>query len=147
MIVGEDNIAQYQQLANDKGIGNKVHFMGGRSDVPEFLLAADVLLHPARKDNTGTVILEALVAGLPVLVTDVCGYAKHVRQAGAGVVLKSPFKQQDLNQQLAHMLFSEDKVVWSENGLEYADKEDLYSMPEKAAAAIEQRIREKNNGV
>ncbi len=144
MVVGEDDIAHYQGLAKKMGISDKVHFMGGRSDVPEFLLAADVLLHPARKDNTGTVILEAVVAGLPVLVTDVCGYAKHVSQADAGMVLKSPFNQQDLNQQLTEILLSEDKAVWSENGLKYADKEDLYSMPEKAAAAIEQWIREKN---
>ena len=147
MIVGEDDIAHYQRLAKTMGIGDKVHFMGGRSDVPEFLLAADVLLHPARKDNTGTVILEALVAGLPVLVTDVCGYAKHISRAAAGLVLAAPFDQQDLNRQLTDMLLSEDKAVWSANGLNYADEEDLYSMPEKAASAIEQRIRDKNNGV
>jgi len=147
MVAGEDDIAHYQRLAKNMGINDKVHFMGGRSDVPEFLLAADVLLHPARKDNTGTVILEALVAGLPVLVTDVCGYAKHVSRAAAGLVLAGPFDQQDLNRQLTDMLLSEDKVVWSANGLNYADKEDLYSMPEKATAAIEQWIREKNNGV
>ena len=147
MVVGEDDIAHYQRLAKKMGISDNVRFMGGRNDVPEFLLAADVLLHPARKDNTGTVILEALVAGLPVLVTDVCGYAKHVSQADAGFVLKSPFNQHALNRQLTDMLLSEDKAIWSVNGLNYADKEDLYSMPEKAAAAIEQWIREKNNGV
>jgi len=130
-----------------KGIANQVRFMGGRADVPDFLLAADLLLHPARKDNTGTVILEALVAGLPVLVTDVCGYAKHVKQSQAGLLLASPFKQDELNQQLTMMLLSEDKEQWSANGLAYADQQDLYSMPEKATAAIEQRLGDDNHVV
>jgi len=37
------------------------------------------------------ILLEALTAGLPVLATDVCGYAFHIQQAGAGRVLASPF--------------------------------------------------------
>jgi len=140
MVVGEDDIARYQRLAADKGIANNVRFMGGRPDVPDFLLAADLLLHPARKDNTGTVILEALVAGLPVLVSDVCGYAKYVKQSQAGLLLASPFKQDELDAQLMMMLLSEDKEQWSANGLAYADKEDLYSMPDKAVQAIEQWV-------
>ena len=140
VVVGEDDLDRYQRLAADKGIANNVRLMGGRPDVPDFLLAADLLLHPARKDNTGTVILEALVAGLPVLVTDVCGYAKYVKQSQAGLLLGSPFKQDELNRQLMMMLQSDDKAKWSVNGLAYADKEDLYSMPEKAAEAIEQWI-------
>lgn len=147
MVVGEDDLVHYQRLAADKGIANQVRFLGGRADVPDFLLAADLLLHPARKDNTGTVILEALVAGLPVLVTDVCGYAKHVKQSQAGLLLASPFKQDELNQQLTMMLLSEDKEKWSANGLAYADQQDLYSMPEKATAAIEKRLGDDNHVV
>ncbi len=147
MVVGEDNIARYQRLAVDKGVASNVQFMGGRPDVPDFLLAADLLLHPARKDNTGTVILEALVAGLPVLVTDVCGYAKYIKESEAGLLLGSPFQQQALNKQLLMMLQSDDKEKWSANGLAYAEKEDLYSMPEKAAAAIEQWVGSTVNAV
>ena len=120
--------------------------MGGRSDVPDFLLGADLLLHPARKENTGTVILEAMVAGLPMLVTAICGYAKHVTQSMAGRVIASPFQQQHLNKSLAEMLLH-DKKTWSEHALAYASSEDLYSMPEKAAEAIERVAREKNHAV
>jgi hypothetical protein len=45
---------------------------------PRFLLGADLLIHPAYNENTGTVLLEALVAGLPVLTTAVCGYAHYI---------------------------------------------------------------------
>ncbi|PCI17540.1 MAG: UDP-glucose--LPS alpha 1,3-glucosyltransferase WaaG [Piscirickettsiaceae bacterium] len=145
MVVGEDDIAAYKRLANQIGVTENVRFMGGRPDVPAFLLAADLLLHPARKDNTGTVILEAMVAGLPMLVSEVCGYAKHVVNSNAGKVISAPFSQKKLNQLLVEMLSSNDKLKWSKSGLAYADTEDLYSMPEKAVAAIEKVARDKKN--
>ncbi|TIW07056.1 MAG: glycosyltransferase, partial [Mesorhizobium sp.] len=45
------------------------------------------MLHPARLENTGTVILEALANGLPVIASAACGYAKYVEASGAGLVV------------------------------------------------------------
>ncbi|MFX5530075.1 glycosyltransferase, partial [Acinetobacter baumannii] len=83
---------------------DQVQILKGRSDIPRFLLGADLLIHPAYNENTGTVLLEALVSGLPVLVTDVCGYAHYIAEADAGRVLPSPFEQDSLNRLLAEML-------------------------------------------
>jgi UDP-glucose:(heptosyl)LPS alpha-1,3-glucosyltransferase len=138
MIVGEGDIKAYRRYAKDKGVTDHCHFMGGRSDVPDFLLAADLLLHPARKENTGTVILEAMISGLPQLVTGVCGYAKHVRQADSGRVIEEPFQQQQLNRVLLEMLTGDERQHWAGNALNYAQHEDLYSMPEKVVDVIEQ---------
>ena len=55
------------------------------------MAAADLLVHPARYDTAGTVILEGIVNGLPVITTAACGYARHVEAANAGSVLKEPF--------------------------------------------------------
>src|SRR5690606_4083853 len=73
-IIGQDDPKPFQLQAKTLGISGQVEFLKGRSDVPRFLLGADLLIHPAYNENTGTVLLEALVSGLPVLVTDVCGY-------------------------------------------------------------------------
>ncbi|MDT4889268.1 Lipopolysaccharide core biosynthesis protein RfaG [compost metagenome] len=109
----------------------------GRSDIPRFLLGADLLIHPAYNENTGTVLLEALVAGLPVLVTDVCGYAHYIAEAESGRVLRSPFEQDGLNRVLAEMLADPAaRARWSANGLAFADSADLYSMPQHAADVI-----------
>ena len=137
LVVGEGDVPRYERLADVKGVIERVHFMGGRTDIPNFLLSADVLLHPARKENTGTVILESMVAGLPMLVTGICGYAKHVEKSRAGKVLGLHFSQGELNDELLVML-THDKQNWVNNALSYAETEDLYSMPEKAILAIEQ---------
>lgn len=136
-VIGEDNAHSFERQAQKLEIANRVKFLGGRSDVPRFLLAADLLLHPAYNENTGTVLLEALVSGLPVLTTDVCGYADYVRQAKAGVVLSSPFKQTQFNQTLQDMLLSSERALWQQNALEFANQADIYSMPLRAVDIIE----------
>jgi len=140
MVVGEGDNSGYKRLAEAKGIPGKVLFMGGRSDVVNCLLGADFLLHPSRRESAGKVILEAIVAGLPVLVTGICGYARHVKQSQAGLVLDEPFSQENLNEKLVKMI-SFNKEKWVRNALDYADIEDLYSMSEKAADVIEQAAR------
>lgn len=137
-VVGEGNPKPYQKLAKQQLVQEQIQFFGGRTDIPNFLLGADLLLHPARKDNTGTVILEAIVAGLPVLVTEVCGYAKHVAKSGAGLVISTPFNLAVFARQLTQMLQSDGSENWSQKGLEYAASEDLYSMPVKVADIIKQ---------
>ena len=135
--IGQDDPKPFVRQARSLGLSKQVQILKGRSDIPRFLLGADVLIHPAYNENTGTVLLEALVSGLPVLVTDVCGYAHFISDADAGVVLASPFNQQVLNETTKHMLQDDDaRQRWSANGLAFANQADLYSMPQRAADII-----------
>jgi UDP-glucose:(heptosyl)LPS alpha-1,3-glucosyltransferase len=101
------------------------------------MISADLLLHPAYSENTGTVLIEAMAAGLPILATDVCGYASHVRRAEAGLLISSPYQQQEFNNLLQEMLSSSRREIWKRSGIAYVTKNDFFSMPEKAAALIE----------
>lgn len=141
-VIGQDNPAPFLRLARRLKVADRLRIFPGRDDVPRFLLGADLLLHPAYYENTGTVLLEALIAGLPVLTTDSCGYAFHVEQAQAGRVVRSPFDQGQLARDLAAMLNSREWSQWSQNGIEYGRREDLYRMPELAAEIIVDRVRE-----
>jgi UDP-glucose:(heptosyl)LPS alpha-1,3-glucosyltransferase len=136
-VIGQDTFKPFQRLAEEIGIKDRIRFLGGQKDVPSFLWAADLLLHPAYNENTGTVLLEALVAGLPVLTTDVCGYAHYIKQAKAGEVLPSPFEQRKFNQKLMEMLLSGDLKQERKNGLNFAKNADLYSLPERAVDLLE----------
>jgi len=137
-VIGQDQALRFVRDARALGIDARVKFLGGRDDVPAFLLAADLLVHPAYNENTGTVLLEALVSGLPVLTTDVCGYAHYVEDAKAGRVLPSPFKQTEFNQALAQMLCAPERAVWQRNALVFAKQADIYSLPKRAVDIIEQ---------
>lgn len=136
-VIGQDDPKVFQLQSTALGLNEQVTFMKGRSDIPRFLLGADALIHPAYNENTGTVLLEAVVAGLPVLVTAVCGYAHYIEEARAGVVLAEPFEQAELNRELQHLLEDDAaRAEWSRNGLAFADSADLYSMPQHAADVI-----------
>jgi UDP-glucose:(heptosyl)LPS alpha-1,3-glucosyltransferase len=137
LIAGQDNPRFFRWLAWRRGVTNRVRFVGGRDDIHRFFMAADFLLHPARRENTGTVLIEAMAVGLPVLATDVCGFSYHLEYADAGEIIPSPFIQKTLNQRLAHMLTSNKKEQWRHNGMAYVVKTDLFSRAEKAAEVIE----------
>ncbi|MDR2688237.1 MAG: glycosyltransferase family 4 protein [Azoarcus sp.] len=141
--LGDDDARPFQRQTAALGLSERVKIMKGRDDVPRFLLGADLLIHPAYNENTGTVLLEALVAGLPVLTTAVCGYAHYLVEADAGQVLASPFAQDALDHALVAMLDdSAARARWSQNGLDFARHTDLYSLPERAADIILSRHRQ-----
>ena len=140
IVVGhDDDEKQYRKQADRASASQQVLFLGGRSrqEIPKSLAAGDLMVHPAHNENTGTVLLEAIAAGLPVLATDVCGYADHIKAADAGIVLDSPFDQDALNTQLTTMLTSAYQQQWSANGQRYGKNSDLYKMPARAVDAIE----------
>lgn len=143
VVVGQDQPAQFAALARRMGVADRTHFLGGRHDVANFFASADLLLHPAHSESAGMVLLEALASGLPVLTTDVCGYAFHVSKADGGIVLTSPFNQADCDRALREMLTSNPVPKWRANGLAYAAREDLYSCHERAVEIIEQTVRRK----
>ena len=117
-----------------------MQFLGGRDDVPELLLAADALVHPALDEAAGIVLLEALVAGLPVICTDVCGYAHHIAAARAGLVLRSPYSQDDLNAAMLRTLDGVYRSQCRDTGLVSAELTDMYSMHSTGAELIERAV-------
>ena len=135
--IGQDEPAPFQRQAQGLGLAAQVSILPGRNDIPRFLLGADLLIHPAYNENTGTVLLEALVAGLPVLTTAVCGYAHYIEEAEAGCVISEPFVQECLDTTLANMLSDrEARARWQVKALAFADTADIYSNAERAAELI-----------
>ncbi len=121
--VGEHESSNtFIQDAKKLGIAEHCILAGGRSDVADLMLGADVLAHPARSELAGLVIVEAMTAGLPVLVTETCGYAYHVAKANAGIVIDTPFDQAKFNQAFLTMLESSERPIWAKNGFEYTQK-------------------------
>ena len=142
-VVGGGRHRPAERLAAKLNVADRVVFLGPRDDVRDLLLAADLLVHPARRENTGQAILEAVVAGLPVLTTAACGYAPHVLSAAAGVVLPEPFEQAAMNLSAIDMLTSPRRDTWSANGAAYGRTQELFSGLDRATALIERLVGER----
>jgi UDP-glucose:(heptosyl)LPS alpha-1,3-glucosyltransferase len=135
-VVGDDDPRPFYKLANTLGIGDAVVFTGAREDIANFYYAADLLLHPSYTESAGATMLEAMICGLPVLVTANCGFAFHVERARAGLICPQPFEQDTLNAMLVQMLTSATRSDWGQNGLSYGRSTDLYSLIERAADIV-----------
>ena len=125
--IGQDKPAPFIKMAAQLNVSDNLIISRGRPDIPQLMQGADFYLHPAYRENTGLVILEAMACGLPVLATASCGYAVHVQAADAGRVVPVPFEQVTLNRMLADMLslvLSQDGQLqaWRDRGVQYARK-------------------------
>jgi UDP-glucose:(heptosyl)LPS alpha-1,3-glucosyltransferase len=141
VVIGEDNFKPYTRLAGRIGVADRVVFIGAREDIGRIYRAADLLLHPAYSENTGTVLIEAMICGLPVLTTGNCGFAFHVENARAGLICPVPFEQNTLNRLIGNALTSSERAHWKVNGPVYCESHDLYSLIERAADVIEARAQ------
>ena len=90
--------------ARAQGIAHRVHVMPYVTNVMDLMFAADFLVHPARAEAAGQVIGEALLAGTPALVSEICGYAGEVRRFGAGLVVPEPFDPRVFSEHIKTML-------------------------------------------
>ena len=92
IVVGKDKeTARFQQIAaqtNANGDQSKrVHFVGPQKDVRPYYAAADAFVFPTIYEPFGSVVLEALACGLPVITTDRCGAGELISQGVEGFVL------------------------------------------------------------
>ncbi|MCP5182214.1 MAG: glycosyltransferase [Pseudomonadales bacterium] len=90
VIAGPDEGMQEQleKTASDHAMADRIHFIGHISGETKShaLHAAQLMVIPSRQEAMSIVVLEAGIAGLPVLLTDRCGM-NNLRDIGAGVVV------------------------------------------------------------
>ena len=79
LLVGDGPLrGELAALADSLGIGDRVRFAGGRSDAPELIASADVLLLSSSWEGLPLVVLEALASGTPVVATAARGVRELV---------------------------------------------------------------------
>jgi glycosyltransferase involved in cell wall biosynthesis len=69
------------------GLTDAVSLLGPRDDVHELMLGADILIHPARWEGFGLVLLEAMRAGLPIVSTKTGAIPEVVADGATGTLV------------------------------------------------------------
>jgi glycosyltransferase involved in cell wall biosynthesis len=95
LIVGErhstkpESIA-FEQALNQRfaeaGMAQRLHLLGRRNDVPQLLNEIDLLVHPARQEPFGRVLLEAAASGVSIVATDVGGTRELLNDKSAWLI-------------------------------------------------------------
>ena len=86
-IIGDGPLRDSLQAAA-KDLDN-VDFLGHRSDVGNYLAAADVLMHPSRDEAFGSVIVEAMQHKVAVIASRVGGIPEVVSDNETGLLIES----------------------------------------------------------
>lgn len=146
-VAGQDDGEAFTRQAKKLGVSHLLKILGPRDDISELMWSADILLHPAHSENTGTVLLEAMVAGLPVIATEVCGYANYIKNHDMGRVLSGNdgFVSAQLALAIAGLAAVERKI-WFERAHLFVQRQDIFSLTEHAADYIESVALSKQTG-
>lgn len=73
--------------AGERGIAERVRFLGDRADVAEVLAALDVFVLPSRTEGMSNALLEAMAMGLPVVATAVGGTPEVIDDGRSGYLV------------------------------------------------------------
>ncbi len=98
-----DEEARLGALAAALGLGDRVHLLGLRDDVPGLLAAADVFAMPSLSEGLPMALLEAMFAARPIVASDV-GEIRAALAGGAAGLLVPPGDATVLATALAKLL-------------------------------------------
>ncbi|SHE67702.1 Glycosyltransferase involved in cell wall bisynthesis [Desulfofundulus australicus DSM 11792] len=128
LIAGQGSLREEaEQLANQLGLREKVHFLGVRKDVPELMNAADAYVMSSAWEGMPMVLLEAAATGLPIVATDVGGNREVVLDEQSGFLVP-PEDLEALARAMLHLmdLSLEERQRMGEFGRRYI--EENYSL-------------------
>lgn len=104
LIVGEGPLdAELRRVTQDLGVGDTVHLVGWRADVPAILRASNCFVLPSLWEGMANVVLEAMAAGVPVVATDVEGVRELINPERTGLIVK-PSSSAELSQAICRVL-------------------------------------------
>lgn len=73
-IAGVGELREYlMNLADELGVGERVHLLGYRNDTAELYAAADLYVHPSLREGLPVALMEAIASKIPVICSDIRG--------------------------------------------------------------------------
>ncbi|MBP1709856.1 MAG: hypothetical protein H6Q49_58, partial [Deltaproteobacteria bacterium] len=89
IVAGKGNITKYEKLAKDAQISENIIFTGTvtKDNLIDLYLAGDLYMMLSRFDTFGMVVLEAMAAGLPVMISSRVGAKDLVEDGKNGFII------------------------------------------------------------
>ncbi|MCF0069015.1 glycosyltransferase [Dyadobacter sp. CY261] len=114
LIVGDGpERSALERLTAEQGITDRVIFAGGFPwyQVPVWLAKSDVLVLPSQSEPWGLVVNEAMVCGMPVIVSKTCGCAADLVRDGLNGFTFDHSQQADLEKHLGFFIQNPDQII------------------------------------
>lgn len=134
LVVGKGNVREYQRLADEKDVLDKVVFAGVSKQIEEIYGGGDIFVFPSEYDAFGTACLEAMASGLPVIASNTSGVSEIITHGKEGFLINHPIDAKDITNSINVLLEKEKR---EQIGLAARQKAERYSFE----ANIEKTLR------
>ncbi|MCI6955802.1 MAG: glycosyltransferase family 4 protein [Candidatus Faecousia sp.] len=115
---------ELEAFAREKGLGDRVHFMGYRNDIPAFYAMADIFVFPSFREGLSVSVMEAMASGLPIACSRIRGNTDMVED-GVNGYLMEPGNPDSIAGTLRRL---EDGGKWEEISRNNLEKAEEYSL-------------------
>ena len=88
-LIGDGSRRQeYEQLAAELDVSDRIQFLGTRRDIPDLLSQMDLFVFAAKPDEGfGIALVEAMMAGVPIVATDVGACCEVLEDGDLGLLV------------------------------------------------------------
>lgn len=89
LLPGKDSMnGLYQGMSEEKNLKNNIHFLGYRKDIPKLLKISNIAISTSFQEGLPVNIMEAIIIGLPIVLTDCRGNRDLVKNNVNGYIVK-----------------------------------------------------------
>jgi len=122
LVVGKGKIGKYKKVAEKLGLAGKVLFTDvlKKSELLKVYLACDIFCMLSYFDTFGLVVLEAMAAGLPVVISERVGAKDVVKEGVNGFVIDDNESPQDCAEKLVALFASAKRAEMGQKAREKA---------------------------
>ncbi len=105
VFIGYSRNQSVERLCKNLGIGKNVNFLGflPEKDKINAYYSSDIFVFPTLYEGFGTIFLEAMACGLPIVTTDVAGNKQIVKNRENGILVK-PKSPEEIAKAVLEML-------------------------------------------
>ncbi|MGN1015493.1 MAG: glycosyltransferase family 4 protein [Faecousia sp.] len=121
---------ELEALAREKGLGDRVRFMGYRNDIPAFYAMADVFVFPSFREGLSVSVMEAMASGLPVVCSRIRGNTDMVEDGDNGYLI-DPGNPESIARALRSLEDSGKREAIAGNNREKAEEYSLQTIAEQ----------------
>jgi UDP-glucose:(heptosyl)LPS alpha-1,3-glucosyltransferase len=145
LVVGKGNVGKYRSLASSLGIGGDVIFSGPvEKGVEEYYLASDLFILLSKFDTFGMVVLEAMAARLPVILSANVGAKDLVEEGVNGFVLPDGRDADAAAEKILLLLDENRRAAMGEAGRRTAERYSWDRLAEEVAGVYESCLARKS---
>ena len=144
LVVGKGDTKKFMGLARNLGISDRVIFTGVTAEVEKYYLACDIFAMPSKFDTFGLAVLEAMAAGLPVIITSRVGARDLVQSGVNGFVLSEKPSVSEMTAALDGLINREKRLQMGENGRQIALRHTWETTADRVAGLYHRLVPKRN---